>query len=180
MQSKNISSIFSCISGIYIKFEILWIKRWASEAICFCNYKLQKSGLLKCLKSPVSEHLWAVNMLKAPKHCLYLHCSIFVIFFHQSEIKSARKIRKFFFFIPEIYIKFWILWKKRWASEVICFWNYRLQKAGLLKCQKSSVSEHLWTVNMLMGSKHPINPHGSIFVIFFHHSERKWPRKYLF
>ena len=101
----------------------------------------------------MSEHLWAVNMLKAPKHCLYLHCSIFVIFFHQSEIKSARKIRKFFFFIPEIYIKFWILWKKRWASEIICFWNYRLQKAGLLKCLKNVASEHLLSSQHVKPSK---------------------------
>ena len=127
----------------------------------------------------MSEHLWAVNMLKAPKHCLYLHCSIFVIFFHQSEIKSARKIRKFFFFIPEIYIKFWILWKKRWASEIICFWNYRLQKAGLLKCLKSPVSEHLWPVNILKAPKSCLNVHGSSFVRLFDHSEIKSPRKTL-
>ena len=30
--------------------------------------------------------------------------------------------------------------KKKWASEVISFWNYRLKKAGLLKCLKSPVS----------------------------------------
>ena len=37
--------------------------------------------------------------------------------------------------------------KKKWALEVICFWNYTLQKAKLLKCAKSTVSEHLLTVN---------------------------------
>ena len=31
-------------------------------------------------KKPVSEHLWAVNILKGPKHCLYRQWSIFVIF----------------------------------------------------------------------------------------------------
>ena len=72
-----------------------------------------------------------------------------------------------------IYIIFGILWNKRWASEVIFFWNYRLQKAALLQCTKSWVSEHLWTVNMLKGLKHCINLHGSIFVWFFDHSERK-------
>ena len=45
------------------------------------NYRLQKTWLLKCLKSPVSEHLWTVNMLKGPKHCLNLHGSTFAIFF---------------------------------------------------------------------------------------------------
>ena len=81
------------------------------------------------------------------------------------------------FLIFEIYIKFEILLKKRWASEVICFWNYRLQKAGLLKCLKSVVSEHLSTVNMLKGPKDFLNVHGSIFVIFFDNSARKSTRK---
>ena len=30
----------------------------------------KKKKKLKCLKSPVSEHLWTVNMLRGPKHCL--------------------------------------------------------------------------------------------------------------
>ena len=38
---------FFCISGIYIKFEILWEKRWASEIICLWNYRLQKAELPK-------------------------------------------------------------------------------------------------------------------------------------
>ena len=56
------------------------------------NYRLEKIGLLKCLKSYVSEHLWTVNMLKAPKDYLILHGSIFVIFFDHSERNSSRKI----------------------------------------------------------------------------------------
>ena len=44
------------------------------------------------VKSPVSEHLWAVNMLKATQHCLNFHDSIFVIFFDHSDTKSARNI----------------------------------------------------------------------------------------
>ena len=43
-------------------------------------------------KKPLSQHLRAVNMLKCPKNCLNLHCSIFVIFFDHSEMKSAWKI----------------------------------------------------------------------------------------
>ena len=70
--------------------------------------------------------------------------------------------------------------KKRWASEVISFWNYRLQIAGLLKCLKIPVSEHLWTVNMLKGSKDSLNLHGSNFLFFFGHSEKKSARKVLF
>ena len=37
----------------------------------------------------MSEHLWTVNMLKAPKDCLNVHESIFVIFFDHSEKQSA-------------------------------------------------------------------------------------------
>ena len=54
-------------------------------------YRLQKARLLKHLKSPVSEHLWTVNMLKVPKHCFKLHGSFFVIIFDHSEITSAPK-----------------------------------------------------------------------------------------
>ena len=49
------------------------------------NYRLQKAGLFKNLKSPVPEHLWTANMLKGPKHFLNLHSSIFLIFFDHSE-----------------------------------------------------------------------------------------------
>ena len=69
--------------------------------------------------------------------------------------------------------KIWNNLKKTWPSEVICFWNYRLEKADLFICPKSRVSEHLRTVNMLKGSKHCRNLHSSIFVIFFDHSEKK-------
>ena len=59
--------------------------------IRFWNYRLQKAELFKCLKSPMSEHLWTVNMLKGQKDCLNLHGSIFFLFFYLSETKSARK-----------------------------------------------------------------------------------------
>ena len=91
-KSENIFLFFFCIYGIYIKFEILWRKRWASEVICFRNYRLQNARLLQCIKSRVSEHLWSINMWKCPKHCLNLHSSIFVIFFNHSEMKSVPKI----------------------------------------------------------------------------------------
>ena len=45
---------------------------------------------------------------------------------------------------------------------------------------KSTVSELLWIVKMLKGSKDCLNLHGSIFVVFFDHSERKSAEKILF
>ena len=151
---------------------ILWKKRWAFEAICLWNSRLQTARLLKCLKIPMSERLWRVNMLNGPKHCWNLHGSIFLRFLItlkknqlekiflssmwnldtvcyyidswwqvlslsiseclkqpiQMQLSRNQKIfSEFFFCICGIYKKFWILWKKRWASEVICFLNYRLQ-----------------------------------------------------
>ena len=81
-KSKNIFSIFFWISQIFIKFVLLCKKRSASEVICFWNYRLQKAGLLKLLKSPLREHLWIVNILKRPKDCLnksagHLFCNVF-------------------------------------------------------------------------------------------------------
>ena len=58
----------------------------------FRNYTLQKAQILKCLKSPASEHLWRDNMLKSPKHCRNLHGLNFVRFSDQSERISVRKI----------------------------------------------------------------------------------------
>ena len=70
---------------------------------------------------------------------------------------------------------------QRWfVSEVICFWNYSLQKAALIKSLKSLVLEHLWTVNILKGPKHCFNLHGRIFVIFLDHSETKLAWKIFF
>ena len=88
-------------------------------------------------------------------------------------ISKSKTIFWILFCISEIYIKFRILWKQRWASKVIFFLIYRLQKAGLLTCRKSPVSEHLRKGNILKGRKHCLNQHDSIFVIFFDHSERK-------
>ena len=92
LQIKIICSISFRISRIFIKFGILWKKRWASVVIGFLNYRLAKVGLVKCLKIPVSDHLRKANRLKGRKYCLNLHYSILVKFFEYSEKKSARKI----------------------------------------------------------------------------------------
>ena len=89
---KYFLNFFQSFSNLH-KSEILWKKTWDSELICFSNDRLQNAGLLKCLKSLLSEHLWAVNLLKGQKDCLNLNSSIFVIYFDHSEIKSAKKIR---------------------------------------------------------------------------------------
>ena len=91
-KSKKAFSISHSIYRIFIKFLILWKKGSASYAIFFWDYRLQKERLLKYLKSPLSEHLWAVNILKGPKDCLSLNGSFFVMFFDPSDKKSAPKV----------------------------------------------------------------------------------------
>ena len=63
---------------------------------------------------------------------------------------------------------------------MISYRNYTLEKAELLKWTEKLVSEHLLTVNMLKDPKHCLNLHGSIFSIFFDHSERESAQKILF
>ena len=101
LKSKNVLWNFFFIFVIYIKFGILWKKRWDSEVINFRNYRLEKAGFFKCLKSQVSEHLWTVNMLKCPKDCINLHGCIFAIFFDYLERKSAQETLFYY------YMKFW-------------------------------------------------------------------------
>ena len=42
-------------------------------------------------KSPVSEHLWTVNMLKGPKDCLNLHGSILSYFLITLKVNQLQK-----------------------------------------------------------------------------------------
>ena len=82
--------------------------------ISYWNYRLEKTELLKSPKNPVSEHLWTVNMLKGPKHCLNLHGSVFVIFFDLLSKKispinalfEASEILRLFFSIVTPYNKY--------------------------------------------------------------------------
>ena len=92
----------------------------------------------------------------------------------QMQLSQIQKIfSEFFAGFPESTWNLKYFGKKRWVSEVICFWNYRLQKTGLLKCIESPISEHLQKLNMLKGRKHSLNLQDSIFVIFFDQAERK-------
>ena len=80
---KNFLNFFLHFPNLH-KTPNTFKKRWAWEIICFCIYRLQKAALLKCPRSPVSEHLWTVNMLKGPKNSIYMHGSIFATFFDHS------------------------------------------------------------------------------------------------
>ena len=47
------------------------------------------------------------------------------------------------------------------------------KKRSYLNAQKATLSEHLWTVKILKSPNHCLNLHGSFFVIFFDHFQRK-------
>ena len=49
--------------------------------------------------------------------------------------------------------KIWNTLKKKMSLTGYSFLKLKTSKAGLLKCLKNPMSEHLWTVNMLMGPK---------------------------
>ena len=57
--------------------------------------------------------------------------------------------------------------KKRKVCYLNYFRNYWLQKRRLLKCLKSLPSEQLSVINLLTGSIHCLNMHGTTIILFF-------------
>ena len=51
----------------------------------FGNYRLRKTWLDQCVKSPVSEDPSKSNMVNAPKHCSNLNDSPFTMFINNWE-----------------------------------------------------------------------------------------------
>ena len=55
------------------------------------NYRLKKTWLDQCLKSPVSEYPSKRNMANAPKHCSHLKDSPFTTFIDHWEVNCPTK-----------------------------------------------------------------------------------------
>ena len=78
-------------------FEIqisVWIfpkKRWRSYLIYFWTYRLRKTWLDQCLKSPVSENPLTSDVVNGTKHCWNLNDSTFTIFIDPCEGNSVGK-----------------------------------------------------------------------------------------
>ena len=51
-KSKNVFWFFFCIFEIYVKFQILWKKRWASELFVSEIIDCKKHGYLNAQKAP--------------------------------------------------------------------------------------------------------------------------------
>ena len=128
---KKIFWIFFSISEIYITVWILWTKTWASEVIWFWYNRLQKSEFLKWPKSPVSEHLWTVNMLKGAKHCLNLHgrifCQILSSFKKKIKIWKSKNIFSIFFHFQNVH-KIWNTLKKKMSLRSYLFLKLKTAK----------------------------------------------------
>ena len=69
--------------------------------------------------------------------------------------------------------------KKKRVFSLKYFRNHWLQKRWLLKCLKCLTSEELSVINMLTGSKHCLNLHGTTIIAFFHESGINWVGKCL-
>ena len=91
-KQKNFRAFFFLIYEIQIKFSTLSKKRWSSYLMYLWNYALQKPGLDKRLKRPVSKNPSKNNMVNGPKHCWNLKNSFFTIFIDCSEEKGVWKI----------------------------------------------------------------------------------------
>ena len=115
----------------------------------FWTYGLKKTWLDKCLKSRVSEDLWASNMVNWPKHCLNLNDSTFTIFIYNCErnpvgaslselyakstdcfLSHWLRITSILFLIEAIYNNIFILkiFKKKMTPRADVFLNLRNPK----------------------------------------------------
>ena len=89
LKQKTFSRFFIAI--LVHEMENLFKKMGVFYLKYFRNYWLQKRWLLKCLKSLTSEQLSVINLLTASKHCLNLHGTTNILFFHESGINWAGK-----------------------------------------------------------------------------------------
>ena len=123
-----------------------------SERQCFCDIFWSLSKKI----SPINAFLEVFEILRLfvsvvtpdNKYMVAVKASVERSQFKCNYLTIKKHLLNFFLY-SGVYIKFWILSKKSWASQLIFSWNYRLEKAELLKSQKNPISEHLLTVNML-------------------------------
>ena len=153
----------------------------ARQYFCHIFWSLWKKNRPKISVLVVSKILRLfVNILTPDdQHSLSVKGSVYRDQFRCYYLQIKKYFLNFFLHFQKLHKNLNIL-KKKMSLTVICFWNYRLQNAGLLKCIKSPVSDHLRTFTMLECPKDCSNICGTLFVIFFDHSEKKSAGKTLF
>ena len=130
----------------------------------------------------VSEILRLFLTIVAPynMYILSVKASVYRNQFRSNYLTTKKSFLNFFLHFQNLH-KILKTFKKqvqlqRWFLSKILAWK----KRSHVNAQKATVSEHLWTVNILKYPKHWLIRHGSIFVKFFDHSETKSPPKTLF
>ena len=123
----------------------------------------------------VSEILRLFLTIVAPynMYILSVKASVYRNQFRSNYLTTKKSFLNFFLHFQNLH-KILKTFKKqvqlqRWFLSKIIAWK----KRSHVNAQKATVSEHLWTVNILKGPKQCCNQNGSIFIIFFDHSERK-------
>ena len=92
-------------------------------------------------------------------------------------LKNDKFFARFSFCIFNIYIKFSMFWKKKWAWSVELFWSYLLWRTCLFKCITGLVSENSLAVNVLTSPKNSWNLQKSTCIWSFYYSVPYWVRK---
>ena len=92
-------------------------------------------------------------------------------------ISEAKDFFWIFYSISEMYMKFRAFSKKTWVSWAKYFRNYWCWKTWLLKRLKGLASGHHSLMNVLTGSKHCWNQHGTTITLFYLQFEVNWVRK---
>ena len=82
---KTFSRFFNVFSKSRLSFEYFQKKRWRSWLIYFWGYRLRKTRLDICLKSPASDYFSKRNMVNESQPCLNLNDKTFTIFIDQQE-----------------------------------------------------------------------------------------------
>ena len=101
----------------------------AQQSFCQIFWELWKKISSKISMLVVSEisRLFVNILTPNENYSLSIKASVWRNQF-KCNYQKSKNICCVFFFISEIYRKFSLLWTKRLVSQVIYFWNYRLQK----------------------------------------------------
>ena len=118
--------------------------------IPFRNYRLEKAGLLKSQKSPLSVHWWTVNMLKCPRFYLNLHGSFFVIFLSYSCHRVSmcnENVSIFQILLKQIFLSWFALRMMKIMTKILrCRFKQSFRPFNMLtvdKCPERGLFMHL-------------------------------------
>ena len=113
----------------------------------FWTYRLRKTWLDKCLKSPILEKPSRSSMVKGRKHCWNLNDSIFIIFIDSSARNSGWKcLSEWYYKIYDCLLTHWlsitsILFFIEKIYSNIFWWNYLTNEKYFLIYQDLLISE---------------------------------------